>query len=111
MPPNEVDKRHTLSYDQVVKPFRWSPEKNAQLWALRGVGFETVVIAIESGGLLDVLALTNPDRYPRQRIAVVDGGGYVLLVPYVEGADHIFLKTVIPSRKATRNYLGGNDAE
>ena len=107
--PDRVDKRHTLSYDRVVKPFRWSPEQNEHLWAVRGVGFETVVIAIETGGLLDVLAHTNPRRYPRQRIAVVDGGGYALLVPYVKGEDHIFLKTVIPSRKATRIYLGGRD--
>ena len=98
-----------MSYDRVVKPFRWSLEKNEQLWALRGVGFETVVIAIDSGGLLDVLAHTNPQRYPGQHIAVVDGGGYALLVPYVEGEDHIFLKTVIPSRKATRAYLGDRD--
>ena len=93
-----------------MKPFRWSLEKNEQLWALRGVGFETVVIAIDSGGLLDVLAHTNPQRYPGQRIAVVDGGGYALLVPCVEGEDHTFLKTIIPSRKATRAYLGDRDA-
>ncbi len=102
-----VDMRHTLSYDGSVKPFRWSPDKNELLWAVRGVGFETVVVAIESGGLLDVLAHPNPERYPRQRIAVVDGGGYVLMVPYVEANDHLFLKTVIPSRKATRDFLGG----
>jgi hypothetical protein len=66
-----------------------------------------VVVAIESGRLLDVLAHPNRERYPGQRIAVVDLGGYAALVPYVETDDHLFLKTVIPSRKATRDYLGG----
>jgi hypothetical protein len=67
-----------------------------------------MVIAIESGGLLDVLEHPRPERYPRQRIAVVDVGGYAVLVPYVEGNDHLFLKTIIPSRKATRDYIGGH---
>jgi putative transposon-encoded protein len=102
-----MDKRHTLSYDWRVKPFRWSPEKNELLWAERGVGFEQVVVAIGEGGLLDVLAHPNPERYPGQRVAVVLVGGYVMLVPYVEADDHLWLKTIIPSRKATREYMGG----
>ena len=109
MPPSCTYTRHTLSYDHVVKPFRWSASKNERLWAERGVGFEMVVVAIASGGLLDVLAHRNPERYPGQRIAVVDGGGYALLVPYVEADDHLFLKTILPNRKATRSYLGGTD--
>jgi hypothetical protein len=107
MRPDCADKRHPLSYDKTVKPFRWSPEKNELLRAQRGVGFESVVVAIESGGLLDVLVHPNPERYPRQLIAVVDLGGYAVLVPYAEADDHLFLKTVIPSRKANRDYLGG----
>jgi hypothetical protein len=71
------------------------------------VGFEMVVAAMLAGGLLDVLAHPNPERDPGQRIAVVDVGGYAVLVPYAEGDDHLFLKTAIPSRKATRAYLGG----
>jgi hypothetical protein len=66
-----------------------------------------VVVAIESGRLLDVLMHPNRERYPGQRIAVVDLGGYAALVTYVETDDHLFLKTVIPSRKATRDDLGG----
>lgn len=107
MQPGCMHNRHTLSYDGRVKPFRWSPEKNELLWTERGVGFEQVVVAIGEGGLLDVLAHPNPERYPRQRVAVVALGGYAMLVPYVEADDHLFLKTVIPSRKATRDYLGG----
>ena len=88
-----------------MKPFRWSPEKNASLVANRGVSFEGVVVAIESGGLLDVLARPNPTKYPQHRGLVVAADDYVVLVPFVEEDDYFFLKTIIPSRKATRDYL------
>ena len=88
-----------------MEPFRWSSEKNQQLLSQRSICFEAVVVAIETGGLLDVLAHPNPERYPGQRILVVAVNRYVYLVPYVEDDDHLFFKTIIPSRKATREYL------
>lgn len=94
-----------------MKPFRWSPEKNVALIAGRGVSFEQVVIAVEAGGLLDVLAHTNPRQYPAQRNMVVSWDGYAYLVPYVEETEHYFLKTIIPSRKATRDYLNTGDPD
>ncbi len=96
-----------------MKPFRWNPEKNETLSAVRGVSFETIVVAIESGGLLDILAHPNPGKYPRQRILVVAADNYVYLVPYIDEQDYFFLKTIIPSRKATRDYFnrGEPDAE
>lgn len=92
-----------------MKSFRWSPQKNAQLQTERGISFERMVVAIEGGGLLDILEHPNPNRYPRQRVLVVSCDGYVYLVPFVEEPDHFFLKTVIPSRKATRDYLRRGD--
>jgi len=79
----------------------------------RTVSFEQMVVAIEGGGLLDLLAHPNPAKYPNQKILVVATDRYAYLVPFVEQADHYFLKTVIPSRKATRDYLnqGEHDAE
>jgi uncharacterized DUF497 family protein len=96
-----------------MKPFRWSPEKNEALRNARGVCFEGIVVSIESGGLLDIVAHPNPKRYPRQRVLVVAYGNYVHLVPFVDEADCYFLKTIIPSRKATRDYLkqGGDNDE
>lgn len=96
-----------------MKPFRWSPEKNETLLAARGLSFETIVVAIESDGLLDILAHPNPAKYPRQRILVVAADNYVYLVPFVDEQEYFFLKTIIPSRKATRDYLnqGEPDAE
>lgn len=93
-----------------MKPFRWGPEKNAQLQRERGVSFEQMVVAVESGGLLDILSHPNPAKYPNQRVLVVASEGYGYLVPFVEQADYYFLKTVIPSRKATRDYLTQDDA-
>jgi uncharacterized DUF497 family protein len=87
------------------KPFRWSEAKNERLKAERRVTFEDMLGAIERGGLLGVLEHANRTRYPHQRIMVVAFQGYAYLVPFVETAEHYFLKTIIPSRKATREHL------
>src|SRR5438128_1406424 len=94
-----------------MKPFRWDPEKNGALKADRGISFEHIVVAIESGGLLDILAHPNQAKYPRQRVLVVACDNYVYLVPFVEEKEYFFLKTVIPSRKATRDYLNQGEAD
>ncbi|QLH51323.1 BrnT family toxin [Candidatus Accumulibacter phosphatis] len=94
-----------------MKPFRWSPEKNDLLKSERGVSFEQMTVAIETGSLLDVLSHPNQAKYPNQQILVVASDGYVYLVPFVEEADHYFLKTVIPSRKATRDYLSKGEED
>ncbi len=88
-----------------MKPFRWNAEKNELLKLSRGVSFESVVVAVESDGLLDIVEHPNKAKYPNQRVLVVSFDGYVYLVPFIEEADCFFLKTVIPSRKATRDYL------
>ena len=91
-------------YRHPVKTFRWNQENNGDLKRDRGVSFEDVVLAMDSGGLLDVVEHPNRRRYPKQAGFVVVVAGYVYLVPFVEEADYIFLKTIIPSRKATRDY-------
>jgi uncharacterized DUF497 family protein len=89
-----------------VKFFDWDDAKNAKLRAERSIGFEEIVFHIERGDLLDVLEHPNPSRYAGQRIFVVRRGDYVYLVPFVEDEQTVFLKTIIPSRKATKQYLG-----
>ena len=88
-----------------MKHFAWNAEKNEQLKAERSISFEEVVTHIEQGAVLDILTHPNQAKYPEQRIFVVQMYNYVWLVPFVEDTDHIFLKTIIPSRKATRQYL------
>lgn len=92
-----------------MKLFRWNHKKNEQLKAERNISFEEIVLAIESGALLDVLRHSNPGKYPKQRVFVVAIQQYAYLVPFVEDDEYYFLKTIIPSRKATRDYLKGGD--
>lgn len=88
-----------------MKPFRWSPEKNEQLKHERDISFEEVTVAVEAGALLEVVPHPNLAKYPRQKVMVVQVTGYAYLVPFVEEGDHLFLKTIIPSRKATRDFI------
>ena len=96
-----------------MKLFRWDPEKNERLKAGRNISFEEIVISIEEGGLKDILVHPNQKRYRGQVVLVVAYREYVFLVPSVEEAGYYFLKTIIPSRKATRDYLGiqGSDED
>ena len=94
-----------------MKPFRWNHDKNEALKIERSVSFEEIVLALEADGLLDQLRHPNPDKYPNQSVLVVALDAYVYLVPYVEESDYFFLKTVIPSRKATRDYLLRNNPD
>ncbi|MBI4720453.1 MAG: toxin [Chitinivibrionia bacterium] len=89
-----------------MSAFDWSNEKNEWLKANRGVCFEQVVILIEREDVLDILEHPNQKAYPRQKIAVVRISDYAYLVPFVEEGDTIFLKTIIPSRKASSKYKG-----
>jgi uncharacterized DUF497 family protein len=89
-----------------TKPIYWNPDKNRKLIEERGISFETVVFSLQTGGLLDDVVHPNTDNYAHQRLFVVNIDDYVYLVPYVESETDIFLKTIIPSRKATKHYLG-----
>ena len=90
-----------------VKYFSWSLEKNRLLQETRGISFEEIVFHIERGDVLDILEHPNQKKYSGQRIMIVDVEGYAYIVPFVEDDREVFLKTIIPSRKATRDYLGG----
>ena len=89
-----------------MKPINWNPDKNRQLIEERGISFEDVVFYLQQGALLDDIEHPSDDKYPNQRIFVLSIDGYVHLVPYIEDQNEIFLKMVIPSRKATKQYLG-----
>lgn len=92
-----------------MKYFTWDGEKNEKLKTGRNISFEEVVFSIERGYLLDILEHSNKKKYQGQMIFVVQIEEYAYLVPFVEEENQIFLKTIIPSRKATKLYLkGGN---
>ena len=71
-----------------MKPFRWSHEKNEILKRERSISFEEIVLAIESGGLLDELKNPNELKYPNQLIFVIALDGYAYLVPYIEETEY-----------------------
>lgn len=90
-----------------MKPIRWNAEKSLALKAERGVSFEEVLSAISQGGLLSVMDRPNRAKYGHQKMLVVRIRDYAYLVPYVEGENEIYLKSIMPSRKATRAFLSG----
>ena len=89
-----------------MKQFRWNEEKNSKLKEERSVSFEDVVNAINNGDLLDVIEHYNKNKYPNQLIFIVKLRNYVYIIPFVENESTIFLKTIIPSRKMKKKYLG-----
>lgn len=88
-----------------MSEFDWNDEKNEMLERSRGISFEEVLVHIQSGGVLAIIRHPNQDRYPDQNIIVLNIDEYVWLVPYTKKGGVRFLKTIIPSRKATREYL------
>jgi len=91
-----------------VKPMRWSAAKSLALKAERGVSFEEVLSAISQGGLIAVMDHPKRVKYRHQKMLVVRIQDYAYLVPYVESESEIFLKSIMPSRKATRHFLSGD---
>jgi len=88
-----------------MKVFRWDNDKNELLKNNRGVCFEQVVVLMERKDVLETVEHPNQNKYPGQKIATVMIDDYAYLVPYVQKSDEIFLKTIIPSRKATNKYM------
>jgi uncharacterized DUF497 family protein len=88
-----------------MKRFDWDESKNVWLQKARGISFEEVELAINRGGLLDEVKHYNHDKYSNQKILIVEFNDYAYLVPFVDSGDTYFLKTIFPSRKATKKYL------
>ncbi len=89
-----------------MKVYVWNEEKNQRLKSERGVSFEEIIVHLAIGDLLDIVEHPHPEKYQGQHIFIVKMRDYAWLVPFVESEDKIFLKTIIPSRKATKKYLG-----
>jgi len=106
-----VDNASVLSYILTMITFEWNTEKNEVLFRTRGITFDEIINALERGCHFENCDHPNPDRYPNQKILTVEIDNYVYLVPYVIDAVHevIFLKTIIPSRKATKKRKQGGD--
>jgi len=90
-----------------MKYFLWDNEKNQLLKSERNISFEEIVFHIEKKHILDIVQHPNQEKYKGQKIFIVNIDNYAYLVPFVEREQEIFLKTIIPSRKATKKYLQG----
>ncbi len=97
-----------MYYYLFVTHFSWNPDKNIKLKKERGVGFEEVIFQINSGDILDIINNPNQNKYPGQRVFILEINKYVYYVPFVENDKEIILKTIIPSRKLKKKYAGGN---
>jgi len=89
-----------------VKFYDWDPAKNEKLKKERDISFEDIIFHILNGNEVDLFEHPNQEKYPGQMVSVVLVDGYAYLVPFVESETTIFLKTIIPSRKATKQYVG-----
>lgn len=94
-----------------MKPIVWDQLKNEKLKAERGIGFEEIEAALEEHRVLTILKHVNPQRYPGQQFLIVEINAYAYMVPFVEDNTKLFLKTIIPSRDATKKYLRGSKHE
>ena len=84
----------------------WSSEKNDWLEKSRGVSFEILAEKILRNEILDDIAHPNKEKYPGQFMFIIEIEAYCYAVPYVETETGVFLKTVFPTRKMTKKYLG-----
>ena len=89
-----------------MKRIDWNDDKNGWLLRVRGISFEDILYHLSHDGLLEIIQHPNQEQYPDQSVMIVDVEGYACLVPFVEDDNVIFLKTIIPSRKMTKKYLG-----
>ena len=88
-----------------MKLFEWDDDKNKKLKNERGISFEETVFYIANDCVLDIITHPKQNKYPGQKMFVVNIDGYAYLIPFIENKEIIFLKTIIPSRKATKKYL------
>ncbi len=94
-----------------MKTFTWDNEKNQLLKETRNISFEDILFYIERNEIIDIIENPNQDKYPGQRFFIIAVNDYVYYVPFIEGDNEIFLKTIIPSRKYKKIYAGGQNGE
>lgn len=82
----------------------WDTEKSKKLRQERGICFEDIFETLMREEFLDITK--NPSKnFPNQQVFIVRTNNYVYYVPFVEDKNNIYLKTIIPSRKAAKKYL------
>ena len=93
-----------------MRYFDWNEEKNRLLKKRRNISFEEIVLSIESGGLLDIVEHHDQNKYPNQKLLIVEVENYAFVVPFLLSDETYFLKTIYPSRKATQTYINKEES-
>lgn len=88
-----------------MKYYAWDEDKNNLLKETRNISFEEIVLSLSNNKLLEIVEHPNKEKYPNQRIFIVEVKDYAYIVPFVEDEEKYFLKTIYPSREATKKYL------
>ena len=84
--------------------FEWDSEKNERLKRDSNISFEKIIFHLSQSDVWKIADHPDQENYPGQKIYFVIVEDYIYLVPHVVEKDYIFLKTIIPSRKATKMY-------
>ena len=90
--------------------YEWDPQKNERLKEERNISFEKILFHLARGDVWKIADHPDQETYPGRKIYFVVVEEYIYLVPFVVEEDYIFLKTIIPSRKATRLYKRQEEA-
>ncbi len=85
--------------------YDWNPDKNEWLKKNRDISFEQVIFHLGQGDVWATSDHPNQDKYPGQKLYFVIIDDYIYIVPHLVEEHYIFLKTIIPSRRATKDYL------
>lgn len=91
-----------------MKFLNWNEGKNSQLKKKRNISFEEIAFCIKNKLVLKIIEHPNKSKYSNQKMYVINYKNYTYLVPFVESETEIFLKTIIPSRKAKKEYNRGD---
>ncbi len=92
-----------MTYNGTMK-FDWNPDKNEWLKIERDISFEKIIFHLLRGDVWKLADHPDQQRYPQQKIYFVIVDNYIYMVPHVINRNYIFLKTIIPSRKATKMF-------
>jgi uncharacterized DUF497 family protein len=88
-----------------MKYYAWDEEKNNLLKETRNISFEEIVLSLSNNKLLEIVEHPNKQKYPNQKMFIVEVRDYAYIVPFVEDEEKYFLKTIYPSREATEKYF------
>jgi hypothetical protein len=79
--------------------YLYDPKKNDLLLKTRGVSFSMIIEAIADKRVLLNFDHSNQEKYPNQKMLVVDIEGYTYCVPYLINGNTWILKTIFPNRE------------